>query len=223
MNYKLRENYRKMKTNLSQLINKGIYIFPTCGMLERNIHYIPIIGNGKIGFIDCLGNIVCKPKYDAIKGEFYSEQNIVAVELGKKWSIINSSFMELMAFEYSCIWPSKDSSLASVERIIDGKYQWAVINVQSDNTIVPYGRYSLIEGFRFGYARVKKGGAYGVINKKGDEIIPTKYSDLLEFYDNWNKPETKVKLNSNDKWSPILNLNDLSIKKDHFDANNKLL
>lgn len=213
LNYKSREAQRKLRGNIYQLINKGIYILPTCGMLVGKLLYIPIIDKGKIGFIDCQGNIVCIPKYDDIKGEFFSQSNILAVKLKQKWSAINSNFTELLPFDFYCIWPSKDSSLVTVEMSIDGKYQWSVIDVQSKNTIVPYKRYSLIEGFRFGYARVKKDGLYGVINEKGEEIIPTKYSELLEFYDNWDKPETKVKLNSNDNWSSVIRLNDFDLTK----------
>lgn len=213
LNYKSKDVQRKMRENISRLINKGIYILPTYEMLIGKLLYIPIIDNGKIGFIDYKGSMVCVPKYDDIKGIFYSKSNIVAVKLRQKWSAINSDFTELLPFDYNYIWPSKDSSLASLEKIIEGKYKWSVIDTYSKSIIVPYDRYTLIEGFRFGYARVKSGHFYGVINSKGNEILPPIYSDLLEFYDNWDKPETKVKLSSNGNWSPVIHLNDFDSTK----------
>ena len=60
------------------------------------------------------------------------------------------------------------------------------------NEIVPFGKYSWIDGFDHGLARVKMGqitngmkntdNRWGIINKKGEEVLPLVYNNIWNFF-----------------------------------------
>lgn len=70
--------------------------------------------------------------------------------------------------------------------------------------IVPFGKYDWIDYFDHGLARVKIGkeassiaynhNKWGIINKKGEEVLPVIYENIWNFYDK-NRYSTKVVLN----------------------------
>ena len=78
--------------------------------------------------------------------------------------------------------------------------KWRVEDTNS-NIIVPPEKYDYIDGFDVcGLARVKKSGktdldnpqnstndAWGIINTRGEEILPLKYSEIWSFYNNGRK------------------------------------
>lgn len=170
--------------------------------LFRNISLIliPIVdNNNKIGFVDNLGNIVITPIYDKIKGAFRMEQDVVAASRNKRWTVIDIRGKELLPCKFTTIWPSKDSCIVSLQTYSG----WSVMDVHNDEIIIPEGEYNYIEGFRYGYARVKKNGLWGVINAIGKVVIPAEYKDMLDFYENWDKPETKVRKSEDDEWEHI--------------------
>lgn len=82
--------------------------------------------------------------------------------------------------------------------------KWAVVD-RNNNYIVPSGKYDYIDGFdKCGLARVKKTGKthifdpekstrdrWGVIDTKGNEILPLEYSEIWAFY-NKNRKSTTI-------------------------------
>lgn len=199
------EKKREIQANVSFLTVNGITM-PVSWELLRSISLllIPIVKNGKYGFINNRGEIIVDCLYDEIKGTFLNEENIVAVRINKKWSVIDSNGTELLDFKYSHIWPSKDSTLATLQTY----NACEVVDTFTNETIINSGKYDYIEGFRFGFARVKNNGKWGVVNSKGKQVLAPKYADLMDFYNNWDKPETKLRENSDSEWL-VINLNEL--------------
>lgn len=88
----------------------------------------------------------------------------------------------------------------------DGKYGVVDIN---ENVIVPFGKYAWIDGFDHGLARVRVGYSpnvvaafaldgrindlrkWGIINEKGEEVLPVEYDNIWKFYGK-NRFSTKV-------------------------------
>lgn len=73
----------------------------------------------------------------------------------------------------------------------DKNLGYAVLNIDGTE-VVPYGKYSYIDGFDKGLARVKignvtngqknNGNKWGLINENGDEVLPIEYDDMWSFY-----------------------------------------
>lgn len=56
-------------------------------------------------------------------------------------------------------------------------------------TIIPYGRYRYISGVYRGFAKVRRDGKYGIINMKGEEVVPPIYDEVWGFYNtSYNRP-----------------------------------
>lgn len=88
-----------------------------------------------------------------------------------------------------------------------GKSYWGVVDLKG-NEIVPFGKYAWIDGFEHGLARVRTQGIvpwnrgkiiatfetpeqemrpkviakWGIINEKGEEVLPCEYDDVWNFY-----------------------------------------
>lgn len=62
----------------------------------------------------------------------------------------------------------------------------------SHNVIVPFGKYTWIDGFTNGFTRVKKGDKWGIIDIKGREVVSVKYDKIWNFYNKRNLTHTKI-------------------------------
>ena len=81
------------------------------------------------------------------------------------------------------------------------KNQWGVID-NKGNVVVPFGKYDWIDGFDQGLARVNKRvfvdqvgflktKVWGIINEKGEEVLPLEYEEVWNFLGK-NRYSTKV-------------------------------
>ncbi|MBT1689869.1 WG repeat-containing protein [Dawidia soli] len=61
--------------------------------------------------------------------------------------------------------------------------QYAIINVNGD-FVIPYGRYTFMEGFSRGLCPVERSGKWGFINELGQEVIACKYLRVHSFTKN---------------------------------------
>lgn len=190
-----------LNTNIAKLRNESFSLLLAKDLISNiSLSLIPIVNEyGKIGFIDHCCNLVVPPIYDNIKGCFLSDEHIVAVSKNKKWTVLDSKGKELLPFEYSTIHPSRDSSIVSTQRFS----KWQVVDIKSGKVIVEEGLYDYIDGFRYGFARVKKNGLWGVIKNDGKLVLPTEYLDLMDFYYNGDKPETRIRKSSIDTWQVV--------------------
>ena len=81
------------------------------------------------------------------------------------------------------------------------RYQWGVVD-NKGNIVVPFGKYDWIDGFDQGLARVNKRiltdkvsflktKYWGIINEKGEEVLPLEYEEIWNFLGK-NRYSTKV-------------------------------
>jgi hypothetical protein len=146
---------------------------------------IPIWENGKMGYVDDLGNILIAPKYDAINGfgiKNWLKDELSYVNLDKKWGLFsNKSRVELTPIQYDNI-TYNGESLFKVE--IQNKT--GLLNFSGKEVLSP-DNYE-ITGFdkKQSFLILKKEGKYGLFNKDGslftscifDEIDPYFNSNL---------------------------------------------
>lgn len=199
----VREKQRQQDANIAKFITDGFSLHLTRDVLDSiDLPLIPFKSNGKIGFIDGMCNIVIDPDYNEIRGTFRNRNSYVAVKKDKKWSIINAVGEELLSYTSSTVIPGYDTPITTIQNQTRTK----VVNVLSGEVIVN-GGYDYIGGFRYGFARVRKNGLWGIIDDKGQLVVETKYYDMYRFYE-WDKPTTVVKESKN---GPSLVINLLSL------------
>ncbi|WP_413510974.1 WG repeat-containing protein [Myroides odoratus] len=122
----------------------------------------------KIGLIDQEGKHIVEPKYDVIQ-KF--ESDYTAVSLNEKWGIIDYLGNEILAPLYQKVGPYKNGLTWVVQE--DQLYLWnegeridisyidKVVNLDNPN-----------------YILVQQAKNYGIINAKGEIVIPIKYEDI---------------------------------------------
>ena len=95
----------------------------------------------------------------------------------------------------------RETTNNTVSVIQNEKRKWGVIDNQG-KTIVPFGKYDWIDGFDQGLARVNKWIVvdqasflkkkfWGIINERGEEVLPLEYDEVWNFLGK-NRYSTKV-------------------------------
>lgn len=212
---------QEIQGNIERLRNRGVnfYLdesvllasassFENSGMLIQSyypsnngflsLYLIPVVNaDSKIGFVDRKCNVVIEPLYDEIKGTFFCKDNIVAVRQDEMWRVFDSNGKELLKKKYRIV-PSKDSRMITVNsKIIQN------VDEPLSRLYIKGGKdLSYVSGFRYGFARIHRNKLWGIINEKGEEVVPAIYSDMLDFYD-FPFPTTKVKKSKDDNWEYI--------------------
>lgn len=80
----------------------------------------------------------------------------------------------------------KNKQYGNVRVVNSGKGMWAVLD-DAGNEIVPVGKYSWIDGFDHGLARVKvfdkehRKFKWGIIDNQGNEVLPPKFDEIWNF------------------------------------------
>lgn len=159
-----------------QKMNAFIPINETALQNER-CQLIPVLINNKIGFINHNAEIIVKPQFDEIKGEFLSQNSTVCVSQQKKWGVIDILGNFIISLSYSHIIPGIGCQLYSVEK----NYKHAILD-NKENIVVDFGTFQWIDGFDEGFARVIKGEKWGLIDVNGELVLPTEYDELWNFY-----------------------------------------
>lgn len=180
---------RQQGINVHKLRNDAVNILLTQEVLrESSLYLIPVIKDSKIGFINRMGELVSTPQYDDVCGHFYSTSSIVGVKKDGLWSAIDADGNELLPFKYTTIFPSRDSSIA----VVHSDYKWEAIDTKNGRIVAPKGKFSYMFGFRYGFAKVKMNNKWGIINTRGELVVPAEYTDMFSF-DTWDRPETQVR------------------------------
>ena len=175
-------------------------------MQDDNRLLIPFTSGDKIGFVDKEGAIVVKPQFTMYYGDCYDESDYIRVTVDYLYGFPRSggrvasykrpmygliNFKGETIFEpsfYRLIPAIGNKKLYTVQ---DKNLGYAVLNIDGTE-VVPYGKYSYIDGFDKGLARVKignvtngqkeNGNKWGLINENGDEVLPIEYDDMWSFY-----------------------------------------
>ena len=201
----IRETQRQKAANISKFIADNNQLMLNVDVLDTiDLYLIPFKKAGKIGFIDKKGVVVIEPIYDEHKGEFFCKENIVAVRKEKMWSVVDCTGKKLLPFEYCLIFPSCDSKLVILETW-DG---YEAMDLTSEPfKVISKNEYKPIFAYRYGYAKVKKNGKWGIIDSSGKLVLDTKYRDMYSFHD-YPTPTTMVRENENEELQ-VINLYDL--------------
>lgn len=164
---------------------------------------IPYSDGRYIGFINHDKEIVIKPIFTSIEGDCYTDKDYIIVERpAYKWQsrsyygkvkylkgIINYKGEEVFPCSYRRILPSLSNKSVFT---LEDEYRGHCVKRADGLTIVPYGKYSWIDGFDMGLARVEiatmtngrkdTDAKWGLINEKGIEVVPVEYDDIWKFY-----------------------------------------
>ena len=175
-------------------------------MPDDNRLLIPFTSGDKIGFVTKEGSIVVKPQFTMYYGDCYDESDNIRVAVdnlygytrsGGKVATYKRPMYGLINYKGETIFePSFYSLLPAIGNkklytVQNNNFEYAVLNI--DGTIVvPFGKYSWIDGFDNGLARVKigkvangqkdNGNKWGLINENGKEVLPLEYDDIWTFY-----------------------------------------
>lgn len=157
--------------------------------------------SGRHGFINQLGEVVIKLKYDDAYG--FSD-NMAPVKMNGKWGAIDRSGTEIILPKYDAIFYENDKvddriqyagfseGMLSVK--LNGK--WGYVN-QYGVEVIPMLFDEVATFFRGGMAPVRLNDKWGYVNLSGDIVVQPKYDEANEFFDEL----TSVSLNG--KWGYI--------------------
>ena len=145
------------------------------------------------GFIDIHGNIICEPEYTDIGADLYGDcvtectGGLYAVAQGERWGFINNKGETVIECKYHILSDEdKPRFVNGYARVYDDMFHAGYIDTYGKETTG--FKYTYAGQFnRYGYAVVGKGDAdemkFGVINTRGDEIIPAEHDFVLPFAD----------------------------------------
>jgi hypothetical protein len=180
--------------NLSNLKNSGLNLLldysvaSTIVIPTGSLCLVPIVDSkGKIGFVSDEYDIVICPSFDEIKGAFYNDNNIVAVKRNNMWNVIDVKGNLLLEnwSKYKIV-PSVDSRMITIN-------SKSILNVDKGGMQRHFKDAKYIGQFRYGYARLHSdNGRWGIINEKGDIVLPTIYYEMYSFHD-FPQPTTLVR------------------------------
>lgn len=152
------------------------------------------------GLMNRNGDVVVEPKYDRILDSCHSTSDVVRVGLfytygfnrktkepstyfRTKWGLLDCNGKVILDTNYKSIGISDDKKVLTLQHM-DGQYE--VINVDGA-VIVPKGTYQWIDCFDSGLARVHhydgESKRYGIIDVRGNIILPIIYSGIWNFYE----------------------------------------
>lgn len=201
---------------------------------------IPFTSGDKIGFIDKEGAIVLKPQFTMYYGDCYDESDNIRVSVDCLYGFIRSGgrvatykrpMYGLINYKGETIFKPSFYSLTpaignkKLYTVQDKNFGYAVLSIDGTE-VVPYGKYSWIDGFDKGLARVRignvtngqkgNGNKWGLINENGDEVLPIEYDDMWSFY---GKNRTTVRVVKGDVVQNIVLSEILGMVKDQESGN----
>ena len=175
-------------------------------MQDDNRLLIPFTSGDKIGFVDKEGAIVVKPQFTMYYDDCYDENDYIRVAVddlygfprcGGRVATYKRPMYGLINYKGETIFePSFYRLIPAIGNknlytVQDKNYKYAVLNIDGKE-VVPFGKYSWIDGFDKGLARViignvtngqnENGNKCGLIDENGKEVLPLEYDDIWAFY-----------------------------------------
>ncbi len=154
---------------------------------------IRVRNNWMFGFLDENGKKTIPLKYEDASN---FSGGLAMVRSGKKWGGIDRQGKTIIPFEYEKLTGGGEGLIAAKK---NGKYGYIS---QMNETIIPFqftdAQLFVTEGKHKGTAKVGLETGYGVINTKGETVIPCIYQDII-----WDSGYYKAKKKG--KWG-ILNI-----------------
>ncbi len=175
-------------------------------MQDDNRLLIPFTSGDKIGFVDKESEVVVKPQFTMYYDDCYDESDYIRVAVDDlygfprcggrvatykrpMYGLINYKGETIFEPSFYCLIPAiGNKKLYTVQ---DKNYKYAVLNIDGKE-VVPFGKYSWIDGFDNGLARAKignvtngqneNGNKWGLIDENGKEVLPLEYDCIWTFY-----------------------------------------
>lgn len=181
-----------------------IFSLPLSSFNDKTNHYDVTFGDcyviekdGKFGFINSNGEVVVEPKYDTvetcictdgyiatIKPEgSYRETYQIDMSFGEKWiyphkceefngyTYLWNSALEMVSVQNGDTQADGGSFLPEAVQLDSGKY--AVVSADKLQGATDYDAAGVFTG---GLVAMSKGGKWGYLNSKGEEVIPFEYA-----------------------------------------------
>ncbi len=143
--------------------------------ISPEVPLVAVNPDNKFGFIDIHGNIVITPKYEYARD--YHE-GLAVVRTGGKWGFIDTNGKMVIEAKFDCIHNNGFSQglAAVVQGDPEGKRNNSYIDKTGNWVIKP--QFDSAEPFSENTAPVKIDKKYGLINRKGEYIVPPRYANL---------------------------------------------
>ena len=173
--------------------------------------WFKFLERGYAGIKDYDGKVIISPKlgYTDI-GDLYEETSFA--QKGGKWGLIDTEGKPLCAFIYEKIFPAGKGyfkghifNIHPKELVVEYKDTSHWCEVMNENGDVLFGKekgYYYVSEFYKGEATAAYGGGCGIINTKGDVIIPFKYKFIQPMGDELYLVSDE---NSENYWAEIIN------------------
>ncbi|AHM59942.1 hypothetical protein D770_08395 [Flammeovirgaceae bacterium 311] len=132
---------------------------------------------GKAGIVDTDGRIRLKPEYQDII--IHNDQAVDVVPV-RKWTITDGNNKQQNTLLYDSIRPLGEDRWAVTTRFYDSVGRSTTMTALSDasgNILVSY-KPMHIDLFKNGVARVKEGAHFGLIDLKGNYVLPAEWDSL---------------------------------------------
>lgn len=158
------------------------------------------------GMMNRNGEVIVEPKYDRILDSCRNSLDVVRVGvhytyggncktkepstyLGTKWGLIGSDGNVILEPNYNWIGVSDDKRILTLRHM---DYQYEVITLDGE-VIIHKGKYSWGDTSEKGLIRVNKGyERWGVIDIKGNIVLPLRYSNIWNFVKKKKRMGTSV-------------------------------
>lgn len=175
-------------------------------MQDDNRLLIPFTSGDKIGFANKEGEVVVKPQFTMYYDDCYDESDYIRVAVDDlygfprcggrvatykrpMYGLINYKGETIFEPSFYCLIPAiGNKKLYTVQ---NKHFGYAVLNIDGTE-VVPFGKYSWIDGFDKGLARVRignvtngqneNGNKWGFIDENGKEVLPLDYDNIWNFY-----------------------------------------
>ncbi len=138
---------------------------------ERN-DYGYVTKESKSGLVDNVGRIIVPCNYRAI---WIASEGVIAVDLFEKTGFYKIGEGEIIAPQYDkCdgVFMKYYDGIANVS--LNDK--WGAVNIKNE-IVIPF-KYEMCTDFKYGYAVVISKNRFGLINTKGDEVVPAIFNRL---------------------------------------------
>ena len=138
------------------------------GQYSEGLFSVKLIG--KWGFVNEDETLIIQPNFDQVEA---FRNGLSIVESASRWGIIDINGQAVVSLNYDLIERIEDYFLLYADSKIglasgDGQ----IIKNPSFDSIVPLSN---------GYFLVERQGLYGVINKSGNDILPTIYKSIKQY------------------------------------------
>ncbi len=195
-----KKNWHELNGTVRVVVEAANYKFE-----DDNRAVIPFVCGLKWGAMNNKGEVIIPPRYDFVIIDPLTNSGLVRVGIIRsfendnmtrdtapyyryKVGLFDTMGTKVLDVNYQGVIISQDGKILSVQNM---KGEYGVLNLKGE-IIVPFGRYSYIDGFDNGLARVKLGqrtngvlnseNKWGLINEEGKEVLPVVFDNIWKFY-----------------------------------------